>query len=322
MQKRRVAVCTLWAGVVILGADPASGQPYPTKPVRIVTAEPGGGPDFAARVIAHELSGSLGQQVIVDNRGGSVVIMAEIVARAQPDGHTLLLSAGTLWLKPFLQDKVSYDPVRDFLPVTLAATAPAILVVHPGFAANSVGELIALARARAGGVSYASGPAGSTSHLAAELFNVMSGLRMLRVPYKGTGSALTDLIGGQVQLMFANAASATPLVKSGRLRALAVTSTRPSALYPGLPTVADSGLPGYDAVAMFGLFAPSRTPAPIIRRLNEEIVRVLNQAEVKDRFFKAGVEVAGSSPQDLTAAMKSEMARMGKVIRNAGIRDE
>jgi len=318
----RNVACMLWAGMMMPNADQALGQAFPIKPMRIVTAAAGGGPDFAARVIAQGLSSSLGQQVIVDNRGGSVVIMAEIVAKAQADGHTVLLSAGTFWLKPFLQSKVPYDPLRDFLPVTLATTTPTLLVVHPGVAVTSVKELVALAKAKPGGVTYASGPAGSTSHLAAELFNAMGGVTMLRIPYKGTGPALSDLMGGQVQSMFSNAASVTPHVKSGRLRALAITSRLPSALYPELPTVADTGLPGYEAVAIFGVFAPAQTPAALVRRLNQEIVRVLKQADVKEKFHRAGVETIGSSPEELSATVKSEMTRLGKVIKDAGIRDE
>ena len=309
-------------GMIALVTGVACGQNYPVRPVRIVTAEAGGGPDFAARLISQGLTANLGQQVIVENRGGSVAIMAELVAKSSPDGYTLLFPASTFWLAPYMQEKLPYDPLRDFAPITQATSTPTILVVNPALAAGTVQELIALAKAKPGSLGYASGPAGSTSHLAAELFKAMGGVNLLRIPYKGTGPALTDLIGGQVQVMFPNAASAAPHVKSGRLTALAITSSRRSALYPDLPTVAASGLPGYEAVAIFGLFAPAQTPASLVNRLNRETVRALNQADVKEKFFNAGVETVGSTPQEFANTVKSEMARLGKLIRDAGIRDE
>ncbi|MBI3069132.1 MAG: tripartite tricarboxylate transporter substrate binding protein, partial [Betaproteobacteria bacterium] len=261
-------------GMAVLGAGVASGQDYPNKPIRLVTAAPGGALDVAARLIARGLTGSLGQQVVVDNRGGSAVIAAEIVVKAPPDGYTLLFYASAVWLLPSLRDSVRYDPVRDFLPITLATRAPHILVVHPSVPVNSVKELIVLGKARPGELNYASGPTGSSIHRAAELFRAMAGVNIVRVPYKGSAQGLNDLIAGEVQLMFPTTASAMPHVKSDRLRALAVTSAEPSALAPGLPTVAASGVPGYEAVAMTGIWAPAKTPGAIIARLNQEIVRV------------------------------------------------
>jgi len=306
-------------GMMVLGAGIVFGQNYPNKPIRIVASAAGGSGDFAARLIAQGLSGALSQQVVVDNRGG--VIPGEIVSKAPPDGYTLLIDAASFWIGPLLQE-TPYDPVKDFAPVTLTDSAPNVLVVNPSLPVKSVKELIALAKARPGELNYGSSSTGSTPHLAAELFNMMAGVKIVRVPFKGSGPAVISLLGGQVQLMFATAGSVAPHVKSGRLRALAVASLQPSALAPGLPTIAASGVPGYEAVAFEGMFAPAKTPVAIIDRLNQEIVRVLNRAEVKERFFNAGVETVGSTPEEFATAIKSNVAKWGKLIKEAGIRDE
>ena len=303
---------------MVLTSGIVCGEDYPNKPVRIVTSEPGGGNDFAARLIAQGLSLTFKQRVVVDNRG---IIAAEIVAKAPPDGYTLLFYGNPFWLAPFLRDNVPYDPVRDFFPISLAVSTANILVVHPSLPVKSVSGLIALARARPGELNYSSGTMGAASHLAAELFRTMAGIKIVRVPYRGTGAAFTALIAGQVQVMFPTAGSVTPHLKSGRLKALAVTTAQPSALFPGLPTIAASGLPGYESVSLVGIFAPTETPAAIIDLLNRNIVRVLDQADVREKFFNAGVDAIGGSPAELAAAMKSEMARMGKVIRDAGIHE-
>ena len=307
--------------MMVLGADVASGQNYPVKPIRVLTAEPGGGLDVAARIIAQGLTGSLGKQVIVENHGAGA-FAAEIVAKAPPDGYSLLLYGSNVWIAPFLRDDVPWDPVRDFSPITLAVRSPNLVVVHPSLPVKSVKELIALARARPGELNYASGSTGSSPHLAAELFKFMARVNIVRIPYRGNAFAYTDLIRGQVQVVFPTAGSVAPYLKSGRLRALAVTTARRSELLPGLPTVAESGLPGYEAASIIGMFAPAATPAAIISRLNDEVVRVLKKPEVKDRFFNVGVEAVGSSPEEFAATVKSEMARLGKMLRDAGIRDE
>ena len=308
---------------MLVAVSPASGQSYPNKPIRLITAEAGGGNDFAARLIVQGLAGSLGQQMVVDNRGGAGGIIAvEIAARAQPDGYTLLLYANNIWLIPLLRSSVPYDPVRDFAPITWAAKSPNTVVVHPSLPVRSMEELIAYAKARPGELNYGSGGTGATTHLAVELFKSMTGVNIVRVPFKGNGPALNALIGGQVQLMFATAGAVAPHLKSGRLRALAVTSAQPSPLAPGLPTVAASGLPGYESISIYGVYAPSRTPPAIVQHLNEAIVRVLGRAEVKEKFLASGVETVGSAPGELAAIMKSEIARMGKVIRDAGLRED
>lgn len=316
----RFLVSMFSVGLMSLGAGVASGQHYPTKPIRMVTSAPGGGADYVARVIAGELTAALGQQVVVDNRGGSTIIPTEIVVKAPPDGYTLQLSAGSLWLMPLLQDNVPYDPLRDLSPISLTTSSPSMLVVHPSMPVKSVKELIALAKARPGVLNYAAGVIGSSTHLSSALFEVMAGINMVRVPYRGANPALIALIGGEVDLMFITASSGMPHVKSGKLRALAVGSARPSALAPGLPTMAASGLPGYEYGTTHGVFAPAKTPEAIITRLNQQIVRFLNRADVKAMLFKRGLEVVASSPEELTATMKSEIARMGKVIEVAGIR--
>ena len=304
---------------MVLSAGVVYAQNYPNTFIRIVTTQAGSGNDFTARVIAPAISGGLGQQVIVDNRGA---IAGEVVAKAQPDGYTLLCWGSPLWLAPFLREKVAYDPVKDFAPISLLVTTPNILVVHPSLSVKSVKELIALAKARPGDLNYASPGAGGSVHLAAELFKSMAGVNIVQIGYRGTGQAFTSLISGEVQLMFPNAASVTPHVKSGRLRALAVTSAVPSALAPGLPTVTASGVPGYESLARFGMFAPAKTPEAVVRRLNQEIVRALNMADVKQKLFNSGAEVVGSSPEEFGTTIKSEMARLGKVIKDAGIRAE
>lgn len=316
---RFLACCTSFQ-VLLLGAAPAAAQTYPLKTVRLVTADPGGGADFVARLIARGLAAGLGQHVIVDNRGGAGgAIAMETVARAQADGYTLLFFSNGMWTLPLLQN-VNYDPVRDFAPISLVDKVPNLLVVHPSLPVRSAQDLIALAKARPGELNYAAGSNGSTPHLAGELFKSMAGVNIVRIAYKGTGAALVDLLSGQVQVMFPNAAAVTPHVKSGRLRALAVTSAQPTALLPELPTVAASGLPGYETETSHNLFAPAATPKPIIGRLNDEIVRTLKMPDIRERLVNNGVEPFGTTPEQLASKISSESARMRKLIKEAGIR--
>ena len=317
---------TIWryAALVQLAVIVNQGyaQDYPVKPIRIVTSGAGGGSDFAARLIAQGLSVQFNQQVIVDNRAGGVLIEAEVLIKAAPDGYTLLLEGSPVWLLPFLHNNVPYDPIRDFAPITAAFTSPNLLVVHPSLPAKSLRELISLAKARPGELNYGSSTTGGSIHLAAELFNNMAGIKTVRIAYKGTAPAVSALIGGELQLMFPNAPAATPHVRSARLRALAVTSPQPSALAPGTPTMAASGLPGYECLAIFGVFAPAKTPERIVARLNQETVRILNSADVKEKMFASGAETGGGTPQEFGATLKAEMARWGRVIREAGIKAE
>ncbi len=317
MRTLRAVLPTLALGITVLVAAAAHGQEFPSRPIRMLTTEAGGGGDLVARVIGQGISTALGQPVIIDNRG---IRAGEIVAKAPRDGYTLLSYGNPLWLAPFLRDKVPYHPQKDFAPITLSVSSPNVLVVSPVVVAGSVKELIALAKARPGELNYASSGVGSSNHLAAELFKAMAGINTLHVPYRGAGPALTALIGGQIQLMFPSASSVTPHVKSGRLKALAVTSAEPSALAPGLPTVTASGLPGYESSLILGVFAPAGVPATLINRLNREIVKVLHAPEVKEKLFSSGVEVVGSSPEQFASRVKSEMTRLGKLIKDAGIR--
>jgi len=308
---------------VATGAATGLAQDYPTKPIRIITAEVGGGNDFLARMLAPGLGASLGQQVVVENRGGAGgAIAADATARSAHDGYTLLLYASNIWIIPFLRKNLPYDPIRDFAPITWMAKSPSILVVHPSLPVRDPKQLIALARARPGALNYGSGGTGATTHLAAELFKSMAKVNLVRIAYKGNGPALNDLIAGQTQLMFATSGSATPHVKANRLRALAVTSPQPSPLAPGLPTVAESGLPGYQSLSIYGIFAPSKTPAAIVGRLNRDIVAVLGRSEIREKLLNTGVETVGSTAEEFASVIKSDMTRMGRVIREAGITAE
>ncbi len=314
-----------WTGalsMIVAALGTVAAQGYPVKPLRIIVPGTGGAGDFTARLIAQGISGPLGQQVIIDNRPTGIV-PGELTAKAPADGYTLLLSGSSLWLAPYMQDSVLYDPVKDFAAITLATSSPNVAVVHPSVPAYSIRELIALARSRPGALNYGSGGAGTSQHLAGELFKTMARVNIVRIAYKGGGpAAIADLLSGQTQLVFPTAPLAAQHIKSGRLRALAVTSAESSALVPGLPSIAASGLPGYESISMYGMFAPARTPEAAIARLNQEIVRVLSSADAKAKFFSMGVEAAGSSSEHLAAKVKSEMTRMGKVIRDAGIRAE
>jgi tripartite-type tricarboxylate transporter receptor subunit TctC len=309
------------AGMLVLCASAASSQDYPVRPIRLVSPGPGGGADFAARFIAQGIAGPLGQQVVVENRPAGV-IPGQVVSKMPPDGYTLLLNGNSFWIAPLMRGNIPYDPMKDFAPITLAVGAPNILVVHPSLPARSVKELIALARARPGVLNYASASSGGSVHLSAELFKHMARVDIVRVSFKTSGTSVISLVSGEVHLMFGNAPPVIPHVKSGRLRALAVTTRQPSALLPKVPTVAGSGLPGFEVASVYAMFAPARTPAAIVNRLNQEIVRFLGRPEAREKLLATGVEAVGSSPEELVAAIQSETARMGKVIRAAGLRED
>jgi tripartite-type tricarboxylate transporter receptor subunit TctC len=311
----RISVVTL---LLALGAGAAHGQDFPIKPIRIVTSAPGGSSDFTSRLIAQGLTDALGQPVVVDNRGN---FGGEQLAKAPPDGYTLIVDGASLWIGPLIQ-KTSYDPLRDFAPVTIAVSAPNVIVVHPSLPVKSVKDLIALAKARPGELNYGSGGIGGASHLPAELFKSMAGINIVNVNYKGTGAAVNALLSGEIQMMFANAAISTPHIKSGRLRGVAAASLQPSPLLPDLPTVAASGLPGFESIILQGVLTAGNTPAARITRLNQEIVRALNRPDVKERHFNTGVETVGSTPETLAATMRSDIVKWGKVIQDAGIKNQ
>ncbi|MGZ8262613.1 MAG: tripartite tricarboxylate transporter substrate binding protein, partial [Burkholderiales bacterium] len=293
-------------------------QAYPSKPVRMITTQPGGAVDLVARLIAQRLGDSIGQPVIVESRGGGLVAI-DLVAKAQPDGYTLLFYGSTVWMAPLLQ-RVTWDPVKDFAPITLAMSYPNLLVVHPSLPAKSVRELIALARARPGELNFGSGSIGASTHLAAELFKAMTGAPIAGIPYKSGAAAMVALVSGEVQLMFSTVGLVAQYVKTGRLRALAVTSAKPSPLAPGLPTVAAAGVPGYESVSHVGLFAPAQTPATVIQRLNRETVAALRRPELREQIANAAAEAIGSSPEEFAEAIRQETARWTKVIKDTGMR--
>ena len=312
---RLAAACTL------LGVVPAQAQ-YPTKALRfIMPFPPGGGTDTLGRIIGQKLSEVLAQQVIIDNRpGAGANIGAEIAAKSPPDGYTLLMGNIAHAINVSLYSKLSYDLVKDFAPVTLLASTPNILVVHPSVPARSVKELIALAQARPGQLDYASSGSGSSAHLAAELFNMMASVKMTHVPYKGGGPAVIALVGGQVSVGFATTPSVLPQVKAAKLRGLAVTSAQRSPATSELPTISEAGVPGYEAGTWYGVLVPAGTPREIIARLHAESVKLLKLPDVKERLDAAGFEPIGSTPEQFAAYTSSEIEKWAKVVKASGAR--
>jgi tripartite-type tricarboxylate transporter receptor subunit TctC len=307
--------------LLALFAWQAQAQSYPTRPVRMIVAVPPGGPaDTLARLVGPHLAEALGQAVIIDNRpGANGMIAYQMTARAAPDGYTFTAVAAGVVINPSLYREVGYDPIADFAPITLGITVPNILVVHPKVPVKSVQELVALAKAKPGQVAFASAGTGTTGHLALELFRMSAGIDVTHVPYKGGGPALTELVGGQVHALFSIALAATPQIKAGRLRALAITSARRSPVAPDLPTVAEVGFPGYEVVGWFGWLAPAKTPQAVVMRLNGEIVKVLRMAAVRDHLLSQSTEPVGNTPAEFAAVMKHERDKWARVIRDAKI---
>lgn len=312
-----LAAASLCATLSIAGS-------YPDKPIRlIVPYPPGGATDIVARSLGQKLYETFGQQVVIDNRaGGGQVIGTDLAAKAAPNGYTLLLATITHAINPSLRAKLPYDSLKDFAPVTLVAASPQILIAHPSVAAKNVTELIALARARPGQLNYASSGNGSGGHLAMELFKSMTGLQIAHVPYKGAGPALTDLIGGQVQIMFTSPLAALPHVRAGKLTALAMAGARRSEAAPELPTVAESGVPGFEASLWYGVLAPAGTPNAVVTALHRALTAALKAADVRDRLLTQGVEPIGSSAREFENFMRSETVKWGKVVKAAGMRPD
>ena len=297
------------------------GQAYPVKPVRVVVpSSAGGGTDIVARIIVPELSKRLGQQVIVDNRpGAGTMIGIEIVAKSPPDGYALLMTPSTLAINSALYKKVPYDPVRDFAPITELISSPSIIVVHPSVPVKSIKELIAFARARPGQLNYASAGTGTYPHMTMELFLSMAKLKMVHIPYKGTGPAMIDMLAGHTAVMAGTVLSVMPHVRAGRLRPLGITSQARSPVVPEIPTIAESGLPGFESVQWYGFLAPARTPREIVTRLHAETTRILQQPETKERFAGDGADPAGNTPEEFARFIQSELVKWAKVARGAGI---
>lgn len=312
----------LAAITMAVAAIPASAADFPTKPVRLVIGfAPGGGTDTTARALATKLTPAFGQQVIVDNRPGhSGTIAADITAKAVPDGHTVLLGTIALVINPSLAKKMPFDTFKDLMPVTQAVDSTNILIVHPSVPAKSVKELIELAKAKP--LNGGSSGIGGTGHLAVELFNLQAGTKITHVPYKGGGPAMIDLLAGNIQLIFATAASSIAHIKAGKTRALAVTTAKRSALVPDLPTVAEAGLKGFEANNWNAFLVPAGTPRPIINRLNKELAAALLAPDIKDFLFKQGLDAAPGTPEALAKYMRSEYAKWAKVIKAAGIQTE
>lgn len=310
----------LWGcAAPVVAAQPA---PYPNKPIRLVVGvPPGGAADFTARILAQKLAEGMGQNLVVENRGGAGgTIASDITAKANPDGYTLLWSSVTTHgVGPVLYSKLPYDAVKDFTHIGLAASLPMIAAVHVSVPAKSVKELIALAKARPGELNIASSGVGTSTHLAAEQFMYMTGSKMLVVPYKGGAPGTTALLGGQVQAYFATISTALPHIKAGKLRALAVTSAKRSSVAPDLPTVAEAGVSGYEHSSWVGILAPAKTPRTIIDRLHQEITKIVQLPEVKALFLREGLESVGNSPKEFETIIKTEIAKWQKLVQSAGI---
>lgn len=324
MNRTGVTAWVLSALAWCMVTQPAWAQSgsFPERPIRFIAAnQPGGGLDITARAIAPKLSAAFGQQVIVDNRAGAAgSIASDIVAKSTPDGYTIMVaSLGGLAVNTNLYRGLTYHPLRDLAPITWATSGSNVLVVHPSVPAKSVQELIALAKAQPDKLSYGSSGAGNAGHLAGELFNGMAGIKMVHIPYKGGAPAMIDLLAGQIQLIFSSAPTAVPQVKAGRIRGLAVTTARRSLILPELPTIAEAGLPGFEADNWYGVVTTMKTPRAVIDRLNTEIVRALHTADVKQLLFAQGLEVRTSTPQEFGAYMRSEFDKWARVIKDAGI---
>ena len=322
MRVEQTLLCIgLILGVAVSHAQSETG--YPSKPIRmIVPSAPGSGPDIMARAIGQKLTEALGQAIVIDDKpGAGGIIGSEAAAKAPPDGYTLIMSnAGAHTVNPSLYAKLPYDPVKDFAPVTLVALAPNILIVHPTLPVRNVKELIALAKAKPGELTFGSGGNGSTAHLSGEMFKTMAGINIVHIPFKGSPAAVIGVIAGQIALAIPNIPPALPHVRSGKLKALAVTTAKRAAGVPDLPTVAESGLPGYEATAWFGVLAPAATPPQIIARLNAAIVKIAHAREMQDRLTAEGADAVGNTPEQFAQIIKNDIAKWAKVVKASGAR--
>lgn len=326
ISRRRFAACLAAAAplATLSRAAWAADEPFPSKPLRLVVPfPPGGSNDPIARLVAQHLSSTFGQPVVVENKAGAgTMLAAEFVARSAPDGYTILLGSGSVFINPSLFRKNTYDPMKDFAGISLATSFPLILHVHPSVPARNVGELLALARVNPGKLAFGSGGVGAANHLAGEMFKSMAGVDILHVPYKGGAPALVDAIGGQFQVMFGGFEQSLPHVRAGRLRALAVTGARRSPLLPEVPTVAESGVPGYDVTSWNGFMVPSRTPPAVIARLNSEIVKALSLPATREKLAADGLTALPTSPEETQAFIVNETTRWKKLIEANNIKAE
>ena len=315
----------LLSALLAFGVPAAQAQPYPSKPVRIVVGFAAGGPsDIVARIMAQQLTERLGRPVVVENRPGATgTIGAELVAKAPADGHSLYLASQTTHaVAPYMYAKVGYDPLRDFTTVSLVAHNPLLAVTHPSLGVRSIKELIALAKARPGELDFATGGQGSSPHMSVELLKSMTGINMVAVHYKGDGAAIADLLGGQVPIMFASIAGLLPHARSGKLRGIAVTGSQRSTIAPEYPTIAESGLKGYEVITWFGILATGGTPGEIVNRLNTEIVQSLAVPAVREQIVKLGLEIVGNTPEQYAAFLREENLKWGKMVKALNLRAE
>jgi tripartite-type tricarboxylate transporter receptor subunit TctC len=320
----RLTVLALSVALAAFCSRGALAQDFPHRPIRLISPFPaGGGNDILSRIVAQAISKSINQTVVVDNRpGANTIVGVDIVAKAAPDGYTLVMASSSHTSNATLYQKLPYDPVRDFSPVSMVALTPYLVAVYPGFAASTIPELIALARAAPGQISYPSAGAGNPSHLAVELFAAMAGVRFLHVPYKGSNPGIVDLIAGRHSFVITTALTVVPYVKSGRLRALAVTTAARWVAMPELPTVDESGLPGYEASSWYGILAPAATPRNIVTRLHGEVVHALGAPAVKEFLAVQGIVPVGNTPAQFAAILQSDIIKWAKVIKATGARPE
>jgi len=324
MMNRLSVARALFSIACVVLASNGNAAAFPERPVRFVVASsPGGALDVLARLTGPKLTEKWGQPVVVDNRAGAGgVIGTEIVANANPDGYTILVIAQGFTANPYLYKKLPYRTPQDFSPITILATGPNVLVVHPSVKASSVKELVALARAQPGKLNYATSGVGAASHLSIEMFKRMSGVDMVHIPYKGAGAATAAVVGGQVQLLFTSTGAAIPHIRTGRLRALGVTTAKRSAVLPDVPTIAETGFPGFRVDGWYALLAPGSTPKPVVDRIYADVAAVLKMPDVAKRIESFGLEPNGLPPQEFSAYIRAELAKWGKVIREAGIKPE
>ena len=315
---KKALACVALAAATLCGT--AHAQTYPTKPVTIVVPfSPGGATDIMSRLLAERLNKRLGQPVVVENKpGAGTMIASDYVAKAPADGYTLLVAASSLGIAPSLYKKVNYDPIKDFAPISQVASVVHVLVVHPSIPAKNVGELVTWLKANPTKANYGSVGAGTSTHLESELFKSVAGVKMAHIPYKGSAPALTDLVGGQLQVMFDAYASSGPFIKDGRVRLLAVTTAQRSKSLPDTPTVSESGLPGYEAMPWLGLVAPAGTPAPVVNRLYTELNDILKEPEVQERFRSLGLDIIGNKPEEFSAFLKKDIVKWAQVIKDSG----
>ena len=313
-----------FAAIVLSALTSAHAQEYPSRPVRIIVPSvAGGGTDSSTRIVVSKLGDTLGQRIVVDNRpGAGSIIGTEMVARAAPDGYTLLAAISSMTIQPSMQKNLPFDPVKDFAPVSVFVRLPNVLVGHPSLQPKNVRELITFAKARPGKLEFASAGTGSNLHLCMEMFLSMAGLKMVHVPYKGASQAIADLVAGYVPFMVTNMISGTEQVKAGKLRAYGVTSAKRSAAAPEIPTIAEQGVPGYEAVQWYGLMAPAATPREIVSKLHRAVVAALNDGAVRERFTSSGADPVGNSPEEFAQLVRSEVAKWAKVVKAAGLKPE